>query len=90
VSARLTFDDAGDLFGFVSSDRVHDREGGAASWSTPISGYRRIDGIRIGALGDANRIEPSGEWTYGRFEVTSIAYNVAGSQTRSERRRIAT
>jgi hypothetical protein len=76
VSAVLTFDGAGDLVGFVSADRAHDREGGAALWSTPISGYRPVDGIRIGARGDANWIDPSGEWTYGRFEITSIAYNV--------------
>ena len=76
VSAVLTFDDAGDLVGFASTDRAHGREGGAATWSTPISGYRQVDGVRIGALGDANWIEPSGEWTYGRFEITSIAYNV--------------
>lgn len=77
VMAVLTFDEAGDLVGFVSNDRAHDREGGPAAWSTPISGYRVVDGIRVGALGDANWIETSGEWTYGRFEITSIAYNVA-------------
>jgi hypothetical protein len=76
VSAGLTFDGAGDLVGFVSADRAHDREEGAARWSTPISGYRQVDGIRTGSHGDANWIEPSGEWTYGRFEITSIAYNV--------------
>lgn len=76
VSAVLTFDGAGDLVGFESADRAHDREGGAATWSTPISGYRQVDGIRIGSLGDANWIEPSGEWTYGRFQITSVAYNV--------------
>ena len=76
VSAVLTFDGAGDLVGFLSADRAHDRAGGPATWSTPISGYRRVDGIRIGALGDANWIEPSGEWTYGRFQITSVAYNV--------------
>lgn len=74
VSAVLTFDDDGDLVGFASTDRAHSRK--AATWSTPISGYRHVDGIRIGALCDANWIEPSGEWTYGRFEITSIAYNV--------------
>lgn len=76
VSAVLTFDGAGDLVGFTSSDRAHDRDGGAATWSTPISGYAEVDDIRIGTRGDANWIEPSGEWTYGRFEITSIAYNV--------------
>lgn len=76
VSADITFNAVGDLVGFTSTDRAHDRDGGAATWSTPISGYRDVNGIRIGALGDANWIEPSGEWTYGRFEITSIAYNV--------------
>jgi hypothetical protein len=45
-------------------------------WSTPISEYGEIDGIRIGTHGDANRIETSGEWTYGKFDIRSIAYNV--------------
>jgi len=76
VSAVLTFDEAGDLVGFTSDDRAHDREGGAATWFTPIHGYHEVDGIRVFALADANWIEPSGEWTYGRFEITSIAYNV--------------
>lgn len=76
VTADLSFDEAGDLVGFVSPDRAHGREGGAAVWSTPISGYREVDGIRVGTLGDANWIEPAGEWTYGRFRITSIAYNV--------------
>lgn len=57
-------------------DVFHRYVGGAATWSTPISGYRQVDGVRVGTLGDANWIEPSGEWTYGRFEITSIAYNV--------------
>jgi hypothetical protein len=78
VSAILTFDADGDLVGFVSNDRT--QEDGASSrnlpWSTPISGYREVDGTRIGALGDANWIEKSGEWTYGKFEIRHIAYNV--------------
>jgi hypothetical protein len=64
------------LVGFLSTDRAHAREGGAAPWSTPLSGYRQVDAIRIGALGDADWIEPSGEWTYGRCEITSIAGNL--------------
>lgn len=76
VSAVVTFNSDGDLVGFVSDDRSHDRDEGPATWSTPISGYREIDGIRVGTHGDANWIDASGEWTYGRFEVTSLAYNV--------------
>ena len=54
VSAVLTFNGDGDLVGFVSDDRAHARKGGAAAWSTPISEYREVDGIRIGTRGDAN------------------------------------
>jgi hypothetical protein len=78
VSATLTFDAAGDLVGFRSNDRTQEDAKGSRNvpWSTPISGYREVDGIRVGALGDANWVEPSGEWTYGKFEIRSIAYNV--------------
>jgi hypothetical protein len=78
VSAVLTFDVAGDLVGFLSNDRTQEDANGSRNvpWSTPISGYCEVDGIRIGALGDAKWIETSGEWTYGKFEIRSIAYNV--------------
>jgi hypothetical protein len=79
VAATLTFDPAGDLVGFVSADRAHDREGGAALWSTPISAYAVVDGIRLGTRGDANWIDATGEWTYGRFVVRSIAYNLTSA-----------
>jgi hypothetical protein len=79
VAARLTFDAAGDLVGFLSPDRTQEDQHGSRNvpWSTPISGYREVDGIRVGALGDANWVETTGEWTYGKFAIQSIAYNVA-------------
>ena len=76
VTAELTFDANGDLIGFTSQDRAHGRDGGPAVWSTPLSGYREVNGIRIPALGDANWIDARGEWTYGKFEIRDIAYNV--------------
>ena len=78
VAAVLSFDAAGDLVGFLSNDRTQADAKGIRNfpWSTPISDYREVDGIRVGTLGDANWIEPSGEWTYGKFEIRSIAYNV--------------
>ena len=78
VSATLMFDAVGDLVGFVSPDRPQEDAGSSRNvpWSTPISGYGEVDGIRVGTRGDANWIETSGEWTYGRFTIRSIAYNV--------------
>ncbi len=78
VSAELTFDAAGDLVGFISNDRWQVTATATTKfpWSTPISGYAEVNGIRIGTRGDANWIEPSGEWTYGRFTIREIQYNV--------------
>lgn len=78
VSAVLTFDAAGDLVGFLSNDRreLSGTVVKAIPWSTPISGYAEVDGIRVGTRGDANWIEPTGEWTYGRFTIRHIEYNV--------------
>ena len=76
VTATLTFDSDGDLVGFTSADRAHDRKQGAAIWSTPISAYKEVGGVRVGTCGDANWIDSTGEWTYGRFVLRSIAYNV--------------
>ena len=78
VAATLTFNEVGDLVGFVSTDRWLP-DGTAAKdvpWSTPIFAYADVNGIRIGTRGDANWIAPSGEWTYGKFTIREIAYNV--------------
>ncbi len=76
VAAVLTFDEPGDLVGFTSDDRAHSNEAGPATWSTPLSGYRELNGIRVSTTGDANWIDRTGEWTYGKFALRSIAYNV--------------
>lgn len=77
-SAKLTFDTACDLVGFVSDVRWQGPPPSQRNvpWSTPISAYRVIDGIRVATHGEANWIAPTGEWTYARFDVRSIAYNV--------------
>jgi hypothetical protein len=78
VSARLSFDAAGDLVGFLSNDRTQEDASSSQNvpWSTPISGYRDVDGVRVGTIGETNWVPASGEWTYGRFTIRSIAYNV--------------
>jgi hypothetical protein len=78
AAATLTFNAVGELVGFVSNDRWLP-DGTAATdvpWSTPISEYADVNGIRIGTRGDANWIAANGEWTYGRFIIREIAYNV--------------
>ncbi|MCC7054273.1 MAG: hypothetical protein IT355_13485 [Gemmatimonadaceae bacterium] len=78
VAATLTFDDAGDLVGFLSTDRAQ-VDGATVThvpWSTPISAYAEVDGHRVGTRGDANWIPSTGEWTYGRFLIRELGYNV--------------
>jgi hypothetical protein len=42
VSAVVTFNNEGDLVGFVSPDRSHDRDEGPATWSTPYNVRRQL------------------------------------------------
>lgn len=80
VSALLTFDEAGDLTGFVSHDRYQSdgKTEQLLPWSTPLGDYRAFEGVgvRLASHGEARWVEPSGEWTYGDFTVREIAYDV--------------
>jgi hypothetical protein len=77
ISATLTFDAAGDLVGFVSDDRYQSdgRTYRLLPWSTPLGDYRCFGGVRVAARGEARWREPFGEWTYGQFELKTLAYN---------------
>lgn len=79
ISAVLTFDQTGALTNFTSDDRTRTLDGKAyqhARWSTPISGWRAVDGHRL-PDGEARWQLTTGEFTYGRFEILDVAYNVA-------------
>jgi hypothetical protein len=81
VSATLTVDDQGDLTGFLSFDRA--QSDGKTShlypWSTPVIRTAELGGRRLPVEIEARWREPDGEWTYGRFTVESLAYDVSGS-----------
>lgn len=80
ISAELTFDDAGDLVGFVSRDRYESADGKtfrSHPWSTPLYDYRDFDGLRIASRGDAVWLRPEGDFVYGRFVVERVEYNVS-------------
>ena len=79
VAADLQFDRSGDLIGFTSDDRMEVTSAGtrSARWSTPLSDFAEVNGTRVPRRGNANWIEADGhEWTYGRFTLVDIAYNV--------------
>lgn len=79
ISALLTFDEAGDLVGFVSNDRYLSADGKKYElhpWSTPMSDYKDFGVARIAAKGVAIWEMPDGAYPYGRFEVVELEYNV--------------
>jgi hypothetical protein len=79
VSAELTFDARGDLVDFRSDDRyrIDGRTKQRLRWTTPLDDYRDFDGVRLPARGEARWTEGERTWTYGRFRLERIAYNVS-------------
>lgn len=78
VSADLTFDEAGDLVGFVSRDRSRS-EGGTlrvVPWSTPVLALGEVDGLRLPVEAEAQWRDPDGEWAYARFTLREVTYNL--------------
>lgn len=79
VRAELTFDEGGDLIGFVSHDRYLSEDGEHFEnlpWSTPFRDHRDFAGVRIAGHGDAVWLREDGPFEYGRFELVSLEYDV--------------
>lgn len=77
VSAILVFDAEGDLIDFVSDDRGELQPDGSLRvqrWSTPLSAHRAFDGRRLPTHGEAVWHRPAGLFTYGSFDVRSVAF----------------
>jgi hypothetical protein len=75
VSATLSFDEAGDLRGFVSEDRMMSADGKTYArhpWSTPLGDYAAFEGGRVARRGEATWRLPSGDFTYGQFVLESL------------------
>ncbi len=79
VTARLSFDAAGDLADFRSEDRSLSSDGTSFTclpWSTPVGAYMEGQGRRWMHQADAIWHEPEGAFPYARFEVAAMAFNV--------------
>ncbi len=77
ISAVLSFDDSGDLVGFVSENRyqLDGKTERRFPWSTPLARYRDFGPARLAREGEARWVEPSGEWSYGKFVLEQITYD---------------
>jgi len=76
ISAILYFDEQGMLKDFESNDRYDVNEGKQFPFFTPCRNYQTKNGYRIMHEGDAIWQYPEGKFTYGKFRLKSVAYNV--------------
>lgn len=77
VSAVLYFQEDGQLVNFVSGDRTEVSVMKQYPWSTPVSNFKEMNGVNVMTYGEAIWHHPDGLFTYGKFHLRSIAYNVS-------------
>lgn len=78
IGARLSFNQAGQLIDFVSSDRLMSTDGkvyASHPWSTPVRDYRDFGGRMLPTHADVLWHLPEGEFCYGRFDLVEVEYN---------------
>ncbi|MFN8468372.1 MAG: DUF6544 family protein [Caldilineaceae bacterium] len=80
VSAVVSFDRTGAITNFVSDERSRTVDGKhyeRLRWSTPVSGWHDVDGRKLFGSGEAAWELDGKEFTYARFELLDVEYNVA-------------
>jgi hypothetical protein len=78
ISAKLYFNDQGQLVNFVSNDRYAIAEMKKYPFSTPVHEYKNTGGVNVLYQGDAVWEYPNEKFVYGKFTLKSIEYNVTG------------
>jgi hypothetical protein len=76
ISAILYFNEEGQLVNFVSDDRLEVASKQAVRFSTPVANYRKIGKFQLMGYGEARWQYPEGEFTYGKFYLQDLTYNV--------------
>jgi hypothetical protein len=77
ISANLFFNQQGQLINFISNDRTSVSEMKEYPFSTPVTSYKNVNGYNIVSLAEAVWHYPDGNFTYGKFNLKSIEYNIA-------------
>ncbi len=78
ITARLYFNNTGELVNFVSDDRYAAGDNNTMKrlrWSTPLKEYREVDGYTLATSADAIYTYPEGDLCYGTFTLKHIFYN---------------
>ncbi len=77
VSARLFFNEIGELINFISEDRVEINSNRQIPFSMPVIKYGLINGYNLPIAIDAVWKFPEGDFVYGKFRVQDLNYNVS-------------
>ena len=89
VRAVLSFNDRGELTDFVADGRAAASADGKSftkmRWSTPLGGYREFGLHRLMARGEGIWHAPTGDYSYLRFDLDAIEYNVEASRSQPPR-----
>ena len=78
ISAVLYFNEKGELINFMSNDRYDTSDGKIYKnypWVTPIKEYKDFNGYRLASSASLIYLRPDGDFCYGEFLLTGIAYN---------------
>jgi len=76
ISAILYFNETGQLINFTSDDRTAISDMKQYRFSTPVAGYKNINGINVMSGGEAIWHYPDGDFVYGKFNLKNIKYNL--------------
>lgn len=76
IAAMLFFNQEGQLVDFSSEDRTAVSDMKQYLFSTPVSAYKNIKGFNLMSYGEAVWHYPDGKFTYGKFTLKDIEYNI--------------
>jgi len=76
ASATFYFKETGELENFIT-ERYQEKDGqySLETWSTPITGYKEMNGVNIPNRGYAEWNLSTGDFKYIDVEITDIEYN---------------
>jgi hypothetical protein len=81
IRATLYFNAKGQLVNFISDDRYDIAKGQQLRFSTPTGEYATFNETTLTTYGEAVWHYPDGPFTYGKFTIKDIQYNVPLQQT---------
>lgn len=80
ISAKLIFNQQGQLVNFISDDRLEISEMKEYRFSTPLNDYKKINGYNLPTYGEAIWHFPEGDFVYGKFQVKEVQYNISQTE----------